>query len=181
MTEVQCAFHAYDARMQFGTAIAQGLNVSVWYADVLVKGIPADKFSHMPQKDFNSPAFCLGHLSIYPARVLAMLGRQDLVVPNPAGWEDLFKAGVQCVDEPGKYPGKDAIVEHWSKGCAACDVALKSVSNAVLEEANPAEGRMKEMFPTKGAAVNFLCVGHPSVHLGQISMWRRAMGLGSAV
>jgi hypothetical protein len=42
------------------------------------------------------------------------------------------------------------------------------------------EGRMKELFPTVGAAVNFLVVGHTQSHLGQISVWRRLMGLGSA-
>jgi hypothetical protein len=36
------------------------------------------------------------------------------------------------------------------------------------------------MFPTVGGAVNFLCGGHNMMHLGQISTWRRAAGLGSA-
>jgi hypothetical protein len=36
------------------------------------------------------------------------------------------------------------------------------------------------MFPTIGGAVNFLLVGHVQMHLGQVSTWRRVMGLGSA-
>jgi hypothetical protein len=33
--------------------------------------------------------------------------------------------------------------------------------------------------PTVGAAVNFMLGGHLQMHLGQVSAWRRAMGLGS--
>lgn len=167
--------------MHTADIIGSGLNLALVYADTLVKGIPAETFAHMPRSDFNSPAFCMGHLSVYPVRVLTMLERPDLVVPNPAGWEDLFKAGVPCVDKPGHYPGKEQIVEHFTKGYGACLQALKSTTDEVLGKPSPAEGRMKELFPTVGALVNFLCVGHTQMHLGQISMWRRQMGLGSAM
>jgi hypothetical protein len=40
---------------------------------------------------------------------------------------------------------------------------------------------MKEMFPHKGGLITFLCIGHMQMHLGQISAWRRIMGLGSAM
>ena len=46
---------------------------------------------------------------------------------------------------------------------------------------NPNEGRMKELFPTIGAAVTFYLGGHVQMHLGQISAWRRAMGLTAAM
>ena len=172
---------SYDARMPFGSAIANGLDLAIMYANGLCKTIPADKFAHMPKNDFNSPAFCIGHCAIYPHRVLELLSRKDLEVPNPAGWEELFKAGAPCVDKPGLYPSKDELMEHFTKGYGACSVALKSAPDSVLSEANPNEGRMKEMFPTKGGVITFLCVGHPQSHLGQISMWRRVMGLGSAM
>jgi hypothetical protein len=42
-------------------------------------------------------------------------------------------------------------------------------------------GRMSEMLPTLGAAMMFMCGSHLQMHLGQVSSWRRAMGLGSAM
>ncbi|MEY4102879.1 MAG: hypothetical protein RL461_81, partial [Planctomycetota bacterium] len=44
-----------------------------------------------------------------------------------------------------------------------------------------AEGVFKERFPVLGQAVLFLCNNHQMMHLGQISAWRRVMGLGSAM
>lgn len=167
--------------MPFGHDIAAGLELALMYTDALCKAIPTDKFAHMPGKDFNSPAFNIGHLSIYTPRILGMTSAAGHDIVNPAGWEDLFKAGSPCVDVPGKYPSKDEIMAHYTAGYKACVAALRACPDATLAATNPAEGRMKELFPTLGAAVNFLCVGHTQAHLGQISMWRRVMGLGSAM
>ena len=38
-------------------------------------------------------------------------------------------------------------------------------------------GDMKEGLPTIRDAVAFLLTGHLGVHLGQLSMWRRLLGL----
>ena len=63
---------------------------------------------------------------------------------------------------------------------AAVAKALETAPDSVFAEENPAEGRFKEMFPQKGGAITFLCIGHMQMHLGQVSTWRRVMGLGSA-
>jgi hypothetical protein len=39
---------------------------------------------------------------------------------------------------------------------------------------------MTERFPTLGSVHAFYCGGHIMMHLGQMSAWRRMMGLGSA-
>ena len=36
------------------------------------------------------------------------------------------------------------------------------------------------MFPTVGAAINFYLTGHVMMHAGQISAWRRCMGMPAA-
>ena len=164
--------------MSYGSYVLSGLNIGLGYADALTKTIPAEKFAQFPAKDVVCPAFYLAHLAIYPHRALGMLGRPDLVVPNPAGWDDRFKAGVEA--QPGEYPSKDEVMAHFNAGYRAVAKALETAPDSVFAEENPAEGRFKEMFPTVGGAVNFLCGGHNMMHLGQISTWRRAAGLGSA-
>jgi hypothetical protein len=75
----------------------------------------------------------------------------------------------------------DKVVAFHQSGLAAAMSALSQATDAQLLEPNPAEGRMKELFPTKGAVMNFILSAHPMMHLGQVSAWRRMMGLGSAV
>lgn len=148
------------------------------YADQLVQTIPADSFARMPMKDLNSAAFNIGHLSIYGDRICGMLGRQDLVTPLPYS-ADLFKAGAPCLDQPGLYPEKDVLVATFFERQRRAIEAFRGTTDAALAAENPAEGRFKEMFPTVGGAVAFLLGGHVAMHLGQVSAWRRVMGLGS--
>ena len=87
--------------MSYAHYVLGGLNIGIGYAEQLTKTIPAEQFAHFPAKDVVCPAFYLAHLAIYPHRALGMLGRADLVVPNPAGWDDRFKAGV--IAQPGEW------------------------------------------------------------------------------
>lgn len=162
-----------------GALIASSLALTLRYSEDLVKSIPAERFCEMPTKDMNHPAFCVGHLAIYANRVLDMIGRPDLKVAMPFG-DEHFKNGAPCVAQDGRYPSKDVIYGTFAAGWGRVLEALPHVDDAVLARENPAEGRFKEMFPTVGGAVNFLCGGHNMMHLGQISTWRRAAGLGSA-
>ena len=41
--------------------------------------------------------------------------------------------------------------------------------------------RMRSRFSTVGAMHNFYTGGHFMIHMGQVSAWRRMMGLGSAM
>lgn len=170
------------------TAIKPAAELGLGYADALLKTIPAETFHHMPStaaangpgRDVNSPAFNIGHLATYPdARILSLLGREDLVRPLPFSI-DLFKAGAPCVDQPGLYPSKDVLVATFNDRYRVAIDALAGVSDEHLAKQNPLEGRMRELFPTIGSAVAFLLIGHTQSHLGQISVWRRIMGLGSA-
>jgi hypothetical protein len=61
----------------------------------------------------------------------------------------------------------------------AYDVALTEVaraSDAQLLKETPNESHRKN-FPTIGALSNFLLGAHVAVHIGQVSAWRRCMGL----
>jgi len=110
--------------MPYASYVLSGLNLGLGYADVLTKTIPADRFAHFPAKDVVCPAFYMAHLSIYPQHALGMLGRPDLVVPNPAGWDDRFKAGVEA--QPGDYPSKDEVMAHFNAGYRAVAKALET-------------------------------------------------------
>ena len=159
-----------------GSLIAAAAERGIGYAELLAKDIPADKFAHMPMPNFNHPAFCFGHLSLYPNRILNLLGKPELVKEKP-GWDELFKAGVPCVEGTGQYPAKQEIVDHFVERYRAAARVVGETSDTALSLPNPIEGRMREVFPLVGNAVLFMMTSHAMMHLGQVSMWRRTIGL----
>lgn len=164
--------------MNLGPAIAPSLRMTLGYAESIVRTIPTDRFSHMPCADMNSPAFCIGHLAIYASRAGEAMGVK--IAPAPSVWMDLFKNGAPCVDKAGHYPAKDVLVTEFLRGWNEVAEALPSVSDATFAAPNPVAS-LAQRLPTTGALLTFLCLAHNMVHLGQISAWRRVVGLGSAM
>lgn len=170
-----------------GPIIAASANLSLNYAERLLAGMTADQFARHARTGgveikSNHPAWVYGHLAIYPQRVMTALGAPAAAAALPANYEALFKNGVECLDDPtGKiYPPMAEITAKYFEATRAAIAAAASAPDATYAQANPAEGRMRELFPTIGAAVNFYLSGHSQVHLGQISAWRRAMGMSAA-
>jgi hypothetical protein len=128
----------------------------------------------------NHPAFIIGHLSLYPNKVFTIIGQPRQIVDKP-GYVQLFQAGVQCIEQDGRYPHKDEIVGYYLERYHSVAKALENVSDEVWQKENPIEGRLREKFPLVGIAVNFLLNNHHMSHLGQLSGWRRAMGLPSVM
>ncbi|NBV64822.1 MAG: DinB family protein [Planctomycetes bacterium] len=162
-----------------GSMIAAGLRMAIGYGTKLCEDVPADKFGHMPHPNMNSALFNMAHLTIYTERCLQMIGREDLAQTVDPKWEEQFKNGAQCVEQDGRYPGKEAIMKRYVERYTVVASALDAADDAVFTKPNPMGGRMTEMLPTMGAAVMFLCGSHMQMHLGQVSAWRRAMGMGS--
>lgn len=150
------------------------------YAHALLDPIADPVFAHLAHPEINHPAFVVGHLSLYLELCLTLLERSDLSSPFPFE-EATFKDGAACVEQDGRYPDKSALLAYFFEHSATVLRAVRESSNEVLAKPNPMGGRMSELFPTVGCAVNFLVNNHVMMHLGQISAWRRLMGLGSAM
>ncbi|MBX3355723.1 MAG: DinB family protein [Phycisphaeraceae bacterium] len=164
---------------RLASLIVPSLRMSLGYAQQLVRDIPAEKFAHLPAKNINHPAWCLGHLAIYAERTLELIGRADLAAPDQR-FVEAYKAGTPCVEGPSNLP-KEEIVRRFETRWAVVADVLPGVPDERFFTENPMEGRMKELMPTIGAAVIFLVGPHHMMHLGQISTWRRLIGLGSAM
>lgn len=173
----------------FGKIVASAGQISLIYGEAMLKGVSAQQFARLAvgrdgkPVQSNHPAWAYGHLALYSSRCMDMLGQPQGVAARPAGWDDLFKNGTECRDDPAGtiYPAMEAISSHYLNGYKALLAALPGVADDVFSKPNPAEGRMKELLPTVGGMVTFLLTGHPMSHLGQVSAWRRFMGLGSAM
>jgi len=170
-----------------GNIIADSLNLGLGYADRILKDIPAEKFARFASGidgpiTSNHPAFVFGHLCIYAPRVLEQLGRDNSRYIVPDTYDELFSPSAVCEDDSdgSKYPPMDSILAQFRGSYDAAKQALRDTDDAVFTVPNPGEGRMKELFPTLGSMHAFYVGGHFMVHMGQISAWRRMMGMPAA-
>jgi hypothetical protein len=157
------------------------------YAERLLKSVTGEQFARFARPGgveirSNHAAFVFGHLALYPKRIMQHLHLPEGVTDYPASYEAVFKNGVECQDDPGGtiYPLMTELTERYFASYRAAIEAVKAAPDAVFDEPNPVEGRLRELFPTIGMAINFYLVGHVQVHLGQVTAWRRAMGLPAA-
>ena len=150
--------------------------------EALLKGIKPADFAREPKGvHTNHPAWVFGHLSIYPDWMLGMIGKPELAKPRD-GFDKLFANPTESKDDPtgNIYPPMETITAHYFERMDAIIKAIAETDDAVFAQPNPSEA-MKDRFPTVGAMVNFMLGSHCMMHLGQVSAWRRIMGLGSAM
>lgn len=153
------------------------------YAEKLANGTPIEIFSSKPVVggqtiECNHPAFIFGHLSLYPSRIFKLLEVEQPGIIPPKSYYDQFMIGAECLNDPERkiYPAKDELVNFFIK---STDLVIKELPNIPEEKfyAINVEERSKDRFPIVGSFISYLLISHANGHLGQISTWRRCMGL----
>lgn len=170
-----------------GPMLGANARPTIGLAQQLVQGIDPTQAARLPISNgrtikTNHPVFILGHLSIYPERVADLLGVDKAGVVVPESYDELFRHGAECVDDPdgSVYPAFDDVRDHMIRANAAAIELVAGAPDDVLCRELPDESR-RERWPTIGVAVNFLLGSHAMFHLGQLSTWRRFAGLGSVM
>jgi hypothetical protein len=170
-----------------GTIIAASCSLGVKYAERLLKDVPASDFARLARPGgecvaSNHGAFVLGHLSLYAPRIVEQLGGDASAIRPPAEFEPLFAKDAVCRDDPDGtiYPPCEVITTAFFRSYQAAIETLRAARDESLLEPNPTTGTLRDLFPTKGAMHAFYVGGHLMLHLGQMSAWRRMMGLGPA-
>lgn len=171
----------------FGAMLAGSGRLGVLYAERLLAGVTPDTFARLARPggqvlNSNHPAFVFGHLCLYPSRVLDLVGMPAGAMAAPPSYESLFKSGCECRDDPegAIYPPMQELTQRFFDGYRAASNAVETADDDLFRRPNPAQGRLRELFPLLGGAIGFYLGGHVQNHLGQFSAWRRAMGLGAA-
>jgi hypothetical protein len=85
-------------------------------------------------------------------------------------------AGQGPVDDIQAYGSKEKIVSWFSEGHENVAQALLAAKPAAFKQL-PSLERWAKMYPTVEFMLPDLLVFHESMHIGQISIWRRAAGL----
>lgn len=174
--------------MKFDQAVIPGALQAIKYAERLLQGLTVPPIAQVKLSErpvvggvpvaINHPTFTLGHLAIYPALMAELLHVPSKVVEVPENYPTLFKIGTPCVDDPegSVYPALSELAEHFFKGMHYIIGVLPTISEEVLAEPLQDQGR-RERFGSVGPFVAYLLTAHPMTHLGQLSAWRRCVGL----
>ncbi len=164
---------------QIAESMVQGAELMVGLANLLCEDIPDEKFAFKAIEGLAHPAFIMGHIAMYAEDVLDFAGRSDLT-RRDAVWEAPFAMGTTCSSDASLYPSKQDILRRFNQRYAVALAEARKIPDEVLLSANDT-GKFEDRFSSKGGLLNFALNGHPMMHLGQISAWRRSIGLGSVL
>jgi len=166
--------------------IVDAAKVTRGYGERLLVGVTPENFARKPMANgqpihCNHPAWVYGHLACYPSKMAAAVGLELPGAMAPAGFEDLFKDGTECRDDAAHtiYPAMEAVTSAFFRTHDAIFEHLGSVDDSKLLIPTPDE-KARARFPLLASRVLFLANNHLMMHFGQISTWRRCMGLPAA-
>ena len=143
------------------------------YAKVHLEDIPDDLWCRRAEATWQHPASILAHLVCTYEFGRVSLGGEPWLPPE---WGQKFAGSAAAEAAPSAYPPETELI-------AALD-RERSALLAMLESATPedlakpvADERIRDILPTAGDMLVAMLTVHESMHLGQLSAWRRAMGL----
>lgn len=170
----------------FADSIVAACTRSRGFAQRVLKDVKPEQFARKPVVggvtiDTNHPSFVFGHLALYPLKVAMIIGKDSAALAAPPAFTELYKNGAPCLDDPkgGIYPAMETVVTAFFKAYDGVLPMVASVPDELFARETP-DAHYREFLPTIGQAAVFLLNNHMMMHLGQISAWRRCMGLGPA-
>jgi hypothetical protein len=149
------------------------------YARLLTDDLDDRTLCDRPFPGMNPPAWILGHLVVCTDFALTLLGREKLCPPE---WHVMFGPGSVVAADRGAYPSKNELMNALGRGHAAVTAAVPGATAEVLGATHPVPiAFLRESLPSVGDLLVHLMTSHEAGHLGQLSAWRRAVGLGGVL
>ncbi|MEM7626772.1 MAG: DinB family protein [Planctomycetota bacterium] len=142
------------------------------YGDDLVADIEPADFCLQPVAGMNHPAWIIGHLALAADHHATYAGGG--VERQLESWGPRFGFGSPLTSDPKDYPTKDELLAAWHDANERYIAAVSNADKASLVK--PTEGPLGEALPTTDDFLTFSLTAHTSLHLGQLSAWRRADG-----
>ncbi len=148
------------------------------YLKRLVADIDDGQIAKQPSPGINTPLWILGHLAISTDYAAQMLGGK----PNcPKEWVEQYGPKSKPIADQQPRPTKADLVEAIEAGHQQVTELAKSANAESMSRMHTLDiGVLKEFCPKVGDLVSHLMTSHPGIHAGQLSAWRRQMGLAPA-
>ena len=144
------------------------------YLRRLVADVPDDCMTRQFAGVTNHPAWVIGHI-IYSCQAIG--GEMSITAWLPNDWGPKFGTGSVPLDQPDSYPDKNMLLNALDDGQHRLEMALSAASESDMNKPLP-DVCYREIFPSLGHAVLHILAAHTAVHVGQLTVWRRASDLG---
>lgn len=145
------------------------------YARLLNDDIDDVRYTEQPAPGMNHPAWIMGHLALCTDFAAGLLGLPQ-TCPEP--WSDLFGPGSTPSVDRSLYPGKHELLDALAAGHRRVVSAAREADPAAMAAPHTLPFRfLREPLPTVGDLLAHLMTTHEAAHLGQLSAWRRVVGL----
>lgn len=133
---------------------------------------PADMVAQ-PNGIVNHPSWVIGHLTHTCQMLGGAIGLPEWL---PEDWARRYGTGSVPVADVRAYERKREALDRLADAQSRITVAVERLSEAGLDAAFP-DPSYRDVFPTIRHALTQVLVGHTANHVGQLTLWRRAMGL----
>jgi hypothetical protein len=153
--------------------LLHSFDMNMVYSRRLLADLSDEQFKTQPVAGMNHAAWIVGHLC-YSFEMIG--GELGLLPWLPARWAGYFGTGSNPSQGQAGCPGRIQLLSTLDDSQKRLTNALKVITDADLARPLPDE-RHRHIFPTLGSAVLHILTIHAAVHIGQLSAWRRAMGL----
>jgi uncharacterized damage-inducible protein DinB len=142
----------------------------------LVADLSDDQLVLQPAPGVNHPAWVLGHSVLSDYNLYWIISGKNA----PTWIDDAYKATYGGKSTPvadkSKYLPKQTYIERLTEARELVVAHLKQMKPDDFQTPHPDPAR-RDRFPTVGHAVMLYGTYHEAYHAGQISAWRRVLGL----
>ncbi|MEL6328915.1 MAG: DinB family protein [Planctomycetota bacterium] len=142
----------------------------------LTRDVECADCAKLPHEAAKHPGWVLSHLAAGSSFAAQLLGVDSGV---PEDWMKLYGPGSEPGADRGAYPKKDELVSVFKNVHEAVTPAFERAADDLLAAPLPME-EYREFWPTVGDGLFYLLATHEPYHLGQLAVWRRAAGMGTA-
>lgn len=151
------------------------------YAHMLLDGVEPAQWNTQPFAGANTPTWIFGHLAHVGNSILVRLQCEGFLEQD---WSPFFgmNSTVPSPDDENfvQVPSPAAILDAYNTSHERVSESIPKVAPATFSMPSPHE-RLRPLLPTVGDLIGFILTSHEAIHLGQMSAWRRAMGMPPAI
>jgi len=143
------------------------------YGRLLTADLNDSQLAMQPAPGINTPVWILGHLAVVADNGLEILGQPKVC---PESWHRAFGTGTKPDAVPRPHPAKAELLAAVERGHDLLTRAVTTASQAILDAPDPISF-LRAGLPTVADLLAHLMTTHEGIHLGQLSAWRRLLGL----
>ncbi len=153
--------------------ILHSFNYCLDYLHEQVADVADTDIAAQPNGIMNHPAWVIGHITYVSQMLGVVIGLPEWL---PEEWAFRFGAGSLPVADGVLYETKHEALVILEDARSRITQAVERLDDARLDEPFPDEA-YRGVFPTIHHFLTQVLVGHTANHVGQLSVWRRAMGM----